>query len=432
MSEFATVIAYSFDNIKLETIILDTIEEPTVSGSATITSQPMVNGDMISDHIYHQPKTFNINGVLSLNGSKVTVVDGEGCKLANFQDLFEKIQQLGILCEIYKISTTNDKDIRFLHRGNMALESFTWTEGINTLSYNLSFKEILTTEVKIYNVDIDDELLPNITEPNTLSFTTSLIDWDKIDTSLVDILEKERLWTQQFKNVISSMTQGTLQSTLTTTIGIATLAIAASIIKMVAASASIGGLIGGIIVLGVAAIYIFFKGLSNSIKEAKRRRKYAIEVFDAYKNNHKTDEEIKRFGKFVSDIHSSFESINDVIHVYQISENIPQESMISVGDDYFIFTFEKNNTTGKYNLHIENVNQDLIAECPDITTAKKDFSQLTSNNELIQAHNNSMIYLLCPSDEVNDLTNYFIVVCDFDVDNFQNMITDIINKAIFK
>lgn len=438
MAQFATVIKYQFENEPVSTVILDTVDDTNVTSSTTVTQQPVVSGDEISDHQFKLPKTLSINGICSMNGSQGIIVDGTGSKLANFQELFERIQNEGVLCDIYKIIINNEKDIRFKQRNNMVLESIRWTERINSLGFSLSFRQVLIADVVEYDVDIDDAFAPNVTEPTTTSFTNTLIDWSEIDAAIVQILKKESLITPDFLNYIASFSEEQWKGIgVGAAIGAILVGSLAVKISAGAAAATVGSIIGGaaiggVIGLAVGALVLIGIGIAKKIKQAKKRKKYAVEQFRLYQNSSKNEKEAERFADFIYEIHEDLESINDLLHIYQISTNEAQEAMISVGDDYYIFTFTKNNTTGKYSLSIENTDKSKTSEMSNVEAAPTDVSQITSSNYLVKAKNNARIYLLCPDENKSDLTNYFIVVCDFNPDDFNKLITDIISNHIYR
>lgn len=424
MSQFATVIGYQFKNEEYTSIILDTIEDTRVNGNANITEQPLVSGDVISDHMFNLPKTMTVNGSISMNGSNVTTITGSGSKLANFEEIFERIQKEGIRCDIVKLSTTNDKDIRFTHRHNMALQSFNWTEKVNTLTYNMTFKEILTTQIVAYDVDLDDQYLPNVTEPDTTSFTNTLMDVNEILKQVIEYLTNEDLITNAFKTYLSSQTKETL-------LGFGITALAVGIL-----TAIIAGPIAAIISVLVVFVGWFISLFVNAFK-----RKAKIKKFDIGKNEKKNEAELKRFAEFMEDVYTELEQLNTVLHVYRISENAAQEAMISVGDDYFIFTFTKNNTEQVWSMKAENIDQSLIASMQNLTSAPTEFGQLTNSNYLIKANNNATIYIVyAPTNEdntttkeadPNDLRNYVILVSDINVEDYTNLVNDILENYIY-
>lgn len=438
MSDYAVVIGYQLPNEDYKSIILDTVDDVKVDGSSRVTEQPVLDGDVIADHMFNEPKSMLINGILSLNGSNVTVVDGQGSKLANFQELFEQIQTQGIKCDVVKISFKNEQDIRFLHRHNMVLNRLSWNERVNSMNFSLGFREVITTEVIQYDIDTDDAYLPFVTEPDTLSFTDTLIDWEQIDQSIVKILFDNKLIEEQFMNMLASLGNDTLRALVPA-------AIAAVLIAVMAALGTnpVGWVILAIGLI-IAAAVIFISGLVSFFKRLfGMANKYKIRKFVKSDNEKKNQQEIERFGKFMKDMHDKFQDINNLIHVYRVSENKPQEALISVGDEYYVFTFTWNNVDLHYSLKVENTDESNVASNPNITTAPTNFDQLNNGNILIKAANNASIYLVyspvIEEDESkataaiadpNNLQNYLIVVCDFDVEKFQELVEDIIKDAI--
>lgn len=437
MSDFAVIIGYQFDNEEYNSIILDTIEDVRVSSNSRVTEQPVVDGDIISDHMYRDPSTMTVNGTLSLNGSKVTVVNGKGSKLANFQELFEKIQKEGVKCDIIKLSLKNEDDIRFLQRHNMVLQSVSWTERINSMPYSMNFKEVITTEAIAYDVDIDDAYLPAITEPDTLSFTSTLIDWDMIYRSIIKILKDNDLIKDAFINALSALGNESLKALVPA-------AVAAVIVGVMTAlnSTPVGWVITAVGAV-VGAAVIMFKGIFNFFKSISKQAKYKIKAFVWTNNAKKNEAEISRFGDFVDKLYKEFESINSLIQVYQVSSNKPQEAMISIGDEYYVFTFTFNNVSQVYSLKVENIDSSITASQVNITTAPTNFGDLNNSNRLLQAKNTASVYLVynpvvdsaddvtkSAEPDINDLRNYFIVVYNGDIEKFQEVVTKIIKQAI--
>lgn len=437
MSDFAVVIGFQFDNEEYRSVILDTVDDVKVNGNSRITEQPMVNGDLISDHMYDEPKTMSMSGIISMNGSKVTVIDGQGSKLANFQELFERIQKEGIRCDIVKISINNEDDVRFLHRRNMVLQSHNWVEKINCLDYSLSFKEILTAETIAYDVDTDDEFTPNITEPATLSFTDTLINWDEILNSLVNILKSNDLVDQMTLRYWGSLGLDTLKSLVPAAVAVT--------IAFVIGAGGPATWIAGAVIAAIASAYIFIKGLVNFFKRLSDKQKFLIERFVWSKVDKKNKNNLSRFGDLVEKIKTEFEKANSLFHVYQFSSNEPQECLLSIGDTYYIFTFTQNNLDKKYSLKVNDINSQVVASKTDIVGSPTNFDQLNNSNSLFKATNNSSVYLLYNpivdnSDETQktatpdplNLKNYCVLVCDMNIEKFQDLVDDIIKSCILK
>ena len=76
MSDFAITITCRLneEDTQLTTLILDTVKDNSINLSSTVTTHPMVNGDIVADHMYNNPSNENISGTFSLNGSKSNII----------------------------------------------------------------------------------------------------------------------------------------------------------------------------------------------------------------------------------------------------------------------------------------------------------------------------------------------------------------------
>lgn len=65
--DYVVVIAARINGVTIN-FELDTCMSRSVSGSAQIPSFPVQNGDVVSDHMYRDPKQLSLAGSFSLNG----------------------------------------------------------------------------------------------------------------------------------------------------------------------------------------------------------------------------------------------------------------------------------------------------------------------------------------------------------------------------
>ena len=305
----------------------------------------------------------------------------------------------------------------------------------------MAFKQVMTTSVITTDVDIDDQYLPNVTEPLTLSFSDTLINWDEINLNVVNMLTKEGLLKENFLQALKSMGESTLKS-------ICVAAVAGVIAALMTAIGATGGLLG-VVLLALAAAAIFVKGIINFFKRIINAKKYQIAAFEWSKNDKKNNSEVNRFGTLLTELQTEISKLDTSIHLYRISENTDQECMINVGDSYYIFTFTKNNTNGKYGLKViegmsSSSGDKVVASNTDITTSPSSFDKLTNNNMVFTAPNNAKVYVLYnpvkEEDEENtnetpdelNLKNYCILVSDIDIESFSEIVTKIIKNKIFK
>lgn len=424
VAEYAAMLTTIEDNPRV--IILDCLDESSVTANSTLTSHPTVLGDNIGDHMYREPTSYGLSGTFATNGSQGLVIEGEKPSLQDMQSVFEEIKNKGILCEIVRIKVDGpDRRPTFQTRHSMALTSITWREKINSLDFNFSFTEVLQAETIEYDVDTTDENLPNVNYPNNLSFTDALVEWDKIDAAVIKMSKDLGIVTDDFLDMLK---------------GIGTAGLVAIGIGLVVANVLIAGIcasvpVVGWVVAGVVAAGIFITGIVKAIKGLIDKVKYRVDVFDKYRDDRKNQAEIKRYSNFVGSIHNNIAKLNDSIIVKQISSNEEQEVIVTIGDSFYTFTFLKNNTTGKYSLYVKLISETEIdvKSVSDITTSPTNWYDCTGRNQLFNVEGTGeYVYLLFvgEEDEKNDLTKYYIVISSINPDDFNDVITEIIKSSI--
>lgn len=423
MSEFAVVISFAFDNEETQSIVLDNVRDTSVQLSSTITEHPLPSGEYAADHMFTNPSSVSLSGSFSLNGSKTTTTYvGSGTKLVNIQQTFEKIKSSGTLCDIVKIHVV-DGEARFSHRKHLALNNITWKERINSLDFQFSFREVLYVDIQEYDVSTEDDFLPSVTEPVVSSFTDALIDWGAVDKAVIDNLISLDLITHDFLSYLSTFTTSLL-------IGVGVAAAFAKITATLIAAATVSN-VAKVIVAAAAVI-----GTIVAIFKWCKRQKYRISQFRKYKDDKKSQQEVVRFSNFTGEIHKNITELNSAFLVYQLSVDGEQECMISIGNSYYIFTFTKNNTSGKYSLRVDAAMTEidsLRCSLNDISGALPSFYECTSQNYLFRAdESGEYVYLLNPSQQYDDLTNYIVLVSSVKVEDFNNMLKDIITNTLLK
>ena len=117
-----------------QSIYLDQVDNITINATSDLTTHPMLNGDLVSDHIIKKPITVTFGGAFSTNGSTRS-------DLIQKQTLFENIKNNGWFCHISKINRNTNKPC-FIKRNNLVLTSIQWTEGINYVTYSFTFNQV--------------------------------------------------------------------------------------------------------------------------------------------------------------------------------------------------------------------------------------------------------------------------------------------------
>lgn len=436
MSNFAVTIRCRLneDDTEDTLIILDTVKESSIQADSQVTSHPVAEGDIVADHMYKEPITLTLNGQISLSGNKGLGLLGENESLQNVQDIFEKIKDNGILCDIVKVQLVDKDDgtqiPQFKVRQSMVLRNITWTEKINTLSFSFSFVQVLIADINVEDIDPTDENLPEITTPNTLNFTDTLIDWNQINQVIDYCLNSFNLATAEFWNFLQSLTSTQIVAIIGGVVGAVVVAKVATLIGATA------GPIGAAIGFGIGAIAILGAGIYNFFKKLNDRVKYRIEAFQYYEDTKKMDAEVARYGEFKAGVYGYMESLNSSLKAYKVSSNESQECLISIDDTYYDFLFTKNNTNQHYTLSLVDLYNDdkEVKNISDISGSPTNINECTDANAVyITPNKNVRIYLIRTGEDVTDLTNYYIFTSTFDMKEYTTKLEDLIkNMAILK
>lgn len=425
MAEYSAVIYCNIDGVDTS-LILDTVRDTSVTETSTVTTHPMVNRDIVADHMYNNPASLTLSGSFSLNGSKGFMVTAGNTELVDVQRIFQRIKEEGIVCNIAKISMNDDK-VRFLQHNNFVLANITWTEKINSLDFNFTFDQVLFADVITADVDISDEFLPDIEYPDSLSFTDELLDVQQVLELFEMELEKANVVTDGFKAFLAGQIVGPLAS-----LGIA-LTVAKLMISLGASTGPVGlvvGIIASVITIAITAIFVIVKTRNKS----KKIKQFKKEVSDA-KNN----KELVRYADLIESFRLSLDKLNDKLHVYKVSANKSQECIITINDSLHVFKFVKANTQRDWLLSIEDSRRTKKASSIYVSTiAAEDLEQASNPEKIIcrggdDNKSGSYVYLIrdVNVEDKYDLTGYYIFVADYDLSELTNSITDLIKTTIY-
>lgn len=410
-----------------EELEFDYVQSPTVQSSSTITSSPTVEGDYVADHMYRNPRTMTLSGQFSTNGYKGTLYSSTN-RLTTIEEKFEEIQSKGIRCTI--ISTkkeNNESSSQFKIRENMYLQSISWTEKVNSLEFNFTFEEVIavTTDEIEYAENVLDDTLPALTEPSQSSAFGVIIDMNDVDAIIDKVAQDTGLVTGEFIAVVVACSAGTVMAT-------------GLVIGTLVASGPVGWVAAGAVGIGVG-LYFLIKSLFG-FSEAN---KYVVEQFKYYKDDDaKNIAERERYVKFKGEIANQIRKLDDTMQVYQLAEDKDQECMLMIDDEYWTFTFVRDNSTQLYSLKLTNYNTGKEYPCPVLSTLTN-IGDCKSNNAITQTLTSGYyIYIMSPvlgtvsgaeyEEKKKDLRNYMIVILQFEPEEFTKMLEEIIRNAILK
>lgn len=443
----------------------DYVEANTTNLSSDICTHPLVNGDIIADHMYINPATVSFSGTFSLLGNKKANDGynfGSSDRLANIQETFERIMKEGIPCTLVKMGQNGDQT-RFKVRKNMVLNTITWIEHQSSVDFSFSFYETLTADVSAeveYKLNESDDTLPIVTDPNILSVTDTLIDENDIYQILLNTLKENGVVDDEFLTSVFNYCS-TIDSTSSS---INTIGIAIGVITTLTLVFGVATLV--VDALFIVGVVLFFKSITKS--------KYKIKPFKNYKTEKDLNKEIKRFLEFYGEMCIYFDDLYKKMYMYGFGKNDIQKCFVTIDNDNYIFNFTKSTRNSNYSLSVTSIDGSNKANVSNIAEkAIANIGECNKSNILFTTSSGCQVYLVNRqlystiekkdaklenisiidkssanaimidetrenkfNEEVEsvkkDLTNYAILSSTVDLTNFNNIIIDIIKTQILE
>ena len=451
-------------------INLDFVNKYGSTGSIDIFTHPLITGDIVADHIVRQPKTATITGKFSslqeanyTDFSNFETSSSSSNRLTNIQAYFENVRDKALFVTICMINENEEE--QFISEKNLVLKSFTLDKSQTTADFTMQFQEILLVQnfSNDYNINENeiDPNLPSITDPSTASFTQTLLNVEDVVKYVVKvyydatIIESEFLYglVEYCKNAFPKT--GAQWGGLAVTTGavlIGSVVLATTIVKgliAIGVASSTAGPVGWIVGAAVALVALIGIAIAKSVNAAKRA-KYKIKQFHYYKDNTaKSESEYNRFLTHLDDVTKSLTALDDYITVYSITYNGVQECSIDINNNYYWLSFEKDNAISsgcKWRVSVKEAytaNEDTVAS--KRLTYLSDMSEASLSTALYVDNSKYQIFIfikanciydidgnsITPTDEqLNDLTNYYIVVTNLDMNKWNKTLQAVIKDAI--
>lgn len=365
-------------------IPLDLVDDITISSSSDITQYPLINGDIIMDHKYDQPKTITISGKFSTLGKfNQTFKDSSAStRLANIESYFESVKKMGKTLEL--ICGNNGAET-FKTHNNLILQSYSFGRKYNMMSFNFTLKEVYMfegEEITINEYEGDPDL-PTCTSFTSLSFTEDIMDIEDITSDIIKVLQKNGLIDDSFYemfvedvmeavgqvfkvSVIAAIVSSVL---ILTPVAIsAAVAAAATAIGVTAATVSatgVGLVVVGVVILAAAAIWGIYKLFNTAINNIKRAK--LINQFKSYGNDSQDLAECQRFCNLISKVKDNYENLvsDKNIQFYGFSSNLAkQRAYLNIDDSTYRFDFER--STNENSCYIWQINVYNITKDKDV------------------------------------------------------------------
>lgn len=413
---YAVQISCTLNNVK-QKFLLDTVNEMTINTSSNLSSHPIAQGDIISDHMYRAQTRVELSGSYSLNsGTNLNLGTGV-TRLAVFQSIFETIKNQGIICEILKISKDNASNSRFLRRTNLVLTGIDWTEKITSLDFSFTFTQIITssaaTNASSYSGDIErndgtfdssDIYLPTVIESGTTNFYNSILTFNaicsKLNNEIISVNDRSRNLASKVKALGTS--------------GMKSIGISSSVASLISKCFSSYELND--------CDKLFSQGFIGDLSSDK-----LLNLFNSDGKIENSD--ILSFTNYLYLIYSKINSLSNNISCYQCSSSGEQVYTLMVDNIYYEFSFTRNNTVNEYYLSIRNANSDnkeYSLSSMKCASAPTSFSDLNASNKLFKTTNYTVYLLKLKGSSETNLTNYFILLSKIDPESFCNELDSLI------
>ena len=424
-----------FDKTDNRKIYLENVSDSQITKNITITTHPIVSGEEIADHYYKDPITMAINGVISLNGSKSEVLEGSTVKgnprmLRRFEEVFERVQNDGHLCDIVKIQRGESGSYRFSKRENMVLTAITWTEGINTLGFNMTFTQALIVDQTIFEDDnridtgktdrdnnntLPDESLPNVNVPDKTSFAREIVDWDVIEAQIVASLRMAGVFSERFFTAALSINY--LSEPLTEekikdekSIRNVTLADVQKACRIFALSLDYIGKNNPF------ELDVIDKAGKHYNKERNRMEGMEGTRTDPILLAKDPVRILKRVGQFINELDGYLKSLESHYEMYRFPQSGEQDVLVTIGNEDFVFQVRNNNVNGSYKITVLQ-GQNSAAENPvsvggisDIRGGISTYMQATNSNAILRTGGGQYVHLLKLEERTVGLDYFALII----------------------
>ena len=307
----------------------------------------------------------------------------------------------------------------------MVLTAVTWTEGINTLGFNMTFRQALIVDQTIFEDDnridtgktdrdnnntLTDESLPNVNVPDKTSFAREIVDWDVIEAQIVASLHMSGAIPDKFYNAIISASPPTEdiidKETSVKGVTLADVTKARVIFQQSKSYLREDNPFG----LGKQRVGSYFK----RITEEKQLWRFML----GPSNYYFSPETIyfKNAGRFIKKLDEYLRQLSSPYEMYQFAQSGEQDVLATIGNENFIFQVRNNNVNGSYGITILK-GQTSAAENPvsvggisDIRGAISTYVQAANSNALLRTGSGQYIHLLKLKERTVGLEYFALVI----------------------
>lgn len=400
-------------------IPLDVVSSVSISASSDITTYPIINGDIISDHKYDQPKTVEISGTFALNGKWASKANttfafsgDKSSRLKNIEDYFFALRKYGKFISL--VSSMNG-GTRFTTLDNLAITNLRFTRNFNSMGFTINLKEIYT-----YENDNELDILENVSDPTlpclgafkSCDFAKDVLTYEGVDQMTIEALSDAGLiaasFAEAFYDIVKNQTIAAIGIAAAIIIfKILVYALAkfqiistatAALLNAGGASLAVAGTIPviGWVIIGVAALIAVGCVVFSLIKFIKRQS--LISEFVAYDSEAENQNESDRFVKVLQTVRSSFNSLvnsNNIKFYNFTSNNSKQTTYLTIDDTIYQFYAEQ--IANGWSLKVTNAsdnNSDVNTKNTTRLVGSGNLFGLKRSDAIFHTDKNTYVYIL--------------------------------------
>ena len=438
----------------------DTVDSWPINESTTITTQPLINGDVVADHVYREPSTIRVSGSFSSYGYKKNTYKNGVDRLKTIQEVFEEIMNKGLFCKLTFMSgNLSGKNIstRYIIRDRYVITGINWVPNQSSMEFTIMFTEvILGNVVEEINIDTSDLKLPSVSGAIQTTLKETFLTKSTIAPVCINILKKEGYTDNRFLEATKSDSDSLLKGSddKQEIIDILNIAINSKIFNEAVNEA--GDIVTAGLITGTAVLMLVpganlltaagILGVSMLLAHF-RANKLKVDKFKYSSNKSKLTSTEQKFIKWVRGTSNYVNDLESKISGYLISKEEIKDSrevqvIIPVGGGYYQLSFSMGNDDEKFTVAFQNLEGNLVGKSKTVPEDTYSIFDLDDSN-LFGSIAGENVYVfnaklsLCKDDKerkeaLKDISNYVIITTTGDMRDFKDMFNNLIKSYLYK
>lgn len=460
-SSYKLVVSCKIDN-KIKRFEFDTVDSWPINRSTVVTTQPMINGDIVADHIYREPSSIAVSGSFSLNGSKSrSTYTGGVDRLSDIQSIFERISDEGIKCTLTFMTPSIGGGVstRFLIRENYVITNIRWDPKLTSMNFTMTFTEVIFGNAIEDSPSVIKDKYPSVTGVSESSLVDTYLNKTIISTYCISVMKLEGYTDDEFLRCVIEDAENLLAGSddKQEILNILNIAINNGVndqTKGEVGEIAMWGAVGLTASAGLTIAFLPAGVISilacltvTSIMMLFRANKLKIDKFFYTK---KRNQMIEREKKFIEWIRSSTNYVSELepeIDLYFVSsEGLSNKSnvdiVLPIGEGYYQINFNLGNDDEKFMVSLQDLDNNLVGESKTVSEEVSSIFNL-NRSSLYGIINERSVYVFnyklaaCKNENerketLKDISSYAIVVSTKDMEQFQEGFIELIKSHLYK